>query len=76
MSVKRPAIFYRGKLHLIQNNACCQIAKISARMTSEIVVDQSADWHGLLLVTLEHAAQTQECKNGTVDKTNIGGRDG
>ena len=42
-------------------------------MISEVMVSHGTDWCGLLLVALEHGNQAQERKNGTVDKTNIGG---
>ena len=71
MSAKKPAMFYGGKLQLRQGNYGCRTARISGRMTSEVVIGHDADCRGLLLVALEHVDQAQERKNGTVDETNI-----
>ena len=67
---------YRGKPHLRQSICGCRTVSIFDRMTSEVVVGHGAGWHGLLFVALEHGNQAQECKNGIVDETNIGGGGG
>ena len=69
-------MLYRGKLQFRQSNYGCQIDRISGRVISEGVVSHGTDCRGLLLVALEHGNQAQECKNGIVDETNIGGGGG
>ena len=76
MSAKRPAILCRGKIQLRQSNYGCQTTRISSRMISEVVVNYGTDFRGLLSVALEHGDQAQECEDGNVYETNIGGEYG
>ena len=48
----------------------------NARMISEVVGGHGTDCCGLLLVDLKYGDQAQECEDGSVYETNIGGGDG
>ena len=45
-------------------------------MISDVVVGHGIDYLGLLLVALGYGDQIQECKDGNVYETNIGGGGG
>ena len=57
MSAKRPAILCRGELQLRHSTYGWQTARISGRMTSEVVISHGTYCRGLLLVAFEYGTR-------------------